>query len=123
MDEENEAGNPAGEVSLEDELRNQFGPSVLLDNDEHQSNPEYPDDAESAYGYGAEDLDGADQYEEPMDYGPVDLRSRNGAHQVSDSDSEDPDANPLRELIQRNSVILTFGFLSVVRFPLVTFSP
>ncbi len=91
------------EPSLEEELAAQFGPEVLVDNDEAMTkedqsgfHPEERDDRESA---GSEGKQGED-YVNYGEYAPIDLRS---THRISDDKAEEEEeTNPLRCIIQRN---------------------
>jgi hypothetical protein len=91
--------------SLEDELQQQFGPGVLTEN--------YDRDTEmgSTAGEAEEQFTDSPPNHEHMDYDdevvtgadPLDLTGRT-RHVVSSSDDEEPDENPLRTLIRTNQV-------------------
>lgn len=106
MDEEHPEPFPPEHRSLEDELRSQFGPDVLIDNDEQEvdagsvSGDHPPEDEDDPMaGHTAGSAHDSDEYEERDDYGPMDLRATT-THGLSESD-EEPNDNPLRRIINK----------------------
>jgi hypothetical protein len=118
MDDELPSGGGEVEVSLEDELRNQFGANVLYDNfDNHGEDLDagYGPDTESHYDP-VDEHDDVVPPDDEMAYGPMDLRASRGAvHRISASDSDEPeeeDQNPLRALIRQNQVNVLLNLLT-----------